>query len=185
MALEFERNTNLEEIDSDALFGISYLAHQTIAQKIIFFGCVIIATGIFVVTQFVFKIPFIVALIVEILFGTIGFLFGANQCEYLTIAQYLKLIFFKPQKYANFSSSEDIGLMKKAVELEKAEKLKQEREKNEATEEGQRRMLIMMIALIIGTIIFAGVLFGIRNYRANKPVHHTVGYVIEETKLEG
>ena len=38
---QMNRNVNLEEIDSDALFGIDALRHQTILQKIIFFGCVI------------------------------------------------------------------------------------------------------------------------------------------------
>ena len=33
---QMNRNVNLEEIDSDALFGIDALKHQTILQKIIF-----------------------------------------------------------------------------------------------------------------------------------------------------
>ena len=36
---QMERNVNLEEIDSDALFGIDALKGQSILQKIIFFTC--------------------------------------------------------------------------------------------------------------------------------------------------
>ncbi len=183
MALEFERNTNLEEIDSDALFGITYLAHQTVSQKVIFFGCVTIATVVFIGSQFLFDVPFIIALFIEILFGGIGFLFGANQCEYLSIAQYLKLIFFKPVKYAKFASSEDIGLMKEAVERERVNALKLEKEQIEATAEGQRRMLMMVIFIIIGAIIFVFVLKGIGAYKANKIEHHTVGCVMVNEEI--
>ncbi|MCR4567805.1 MAG: hypothetical protein K5769_07120 [Pseudobutyrivibrio sp.] len=184
MALEFERNTNLEEIDSDALFGITYLAHQTIGQKVIFFGCVITSTLIFIGSQFIFDVPFLAALVIEIIFGTIGFLFGANQCEYLSIAQYLKLLFFKPIKYAKFASSEDIGLMKKSIEQEKLEAERRQKEMTEATAEGQRRMLVMVIAIIVGVIVFTGIIFAIKSYRADKPTHHTISYVIDDDNLE-
>lgn len=39
---QMNRNVNLEEIDSDALFGIEALKNQTLMQKIIFFGCLIL-----------------------------------------------------------------------------------------------------------------------------------------------
>lgn len=39
---QMNRNVNLEEIDSDALFGIDALRNQSILQKIVFFGCVIV-----------------------------------------------------------------------------------------------------------------------------------------------
>ena len=38
---QMNRNVNLEEIDSDALFGIDALKNQSIFQKFIFFGAVI------------------------------------------------------------------------------------------------------------------------------------------------
>ena len=37
---QMNRNVNLEEIDSDALFGIDALKNQSILQKIVFFGSV-------------------------------------------------------------------------------------------------------------------------------------------------
>ena len=38
---QMNRNVNLEEIDSDALFGIDALKNQTFVQKVVFFGSVI------------------------------------------------------------------------------------------------------------------------------------------------
>lgn len=35
---QMNRNVNLEEIDSDALFGIEALKNQTLVQKLVFFG---------------------------------------------------------------------------------------------------------------------------------------------------
>ncbi|MCR5196578.1 MAG: hypothetical protein K6D38_09670 [Pseudobutyrivibrio sp.] len=180
MALEFERNINLEEIDSDALFGISYLEHQTIAQKVIFFGCAGVSVAMFVATNFIFEVPFVIPLILEIIIGGLGFLFGANQCEYLSIAQYLKLLFFKPIKYANYASSEDIEWMKGAVEHTKVEAAKREKEMAEATPEGQRRLLIIVVAIILGSAIIGLTLVGIGSSKENEIGHHTVEYVIEK-----
>lgn len=39
---QMERNVNLEEIDSDALFGIDALKEQSLLQKIIFFSCLLL-----------------------------------------------------------------------------------------------------------------------------------------------
>lgn len=40
--VQMERNVNLEEIDSDALFGIDALKGQSLLQKIIFFSCLLL-----------------------------------------------------------------------------------------------------------------------------------------------
>jgi len=178
MALEFERNIDLEEIDSDAPFGIIYLAHQSVAQKIIFFGSATVAAAFFVASQFVFELPFAACFVIEIILGSIGFLFGANQCEYLSIAQYLKLIFFKPIKYAKYVSSEDITLMKDAVERVNDEAAKNEKAIVEATQEGQRRMLIVVVALIIGFVILGLGLKALSSYKAGQMTHHTIGAML-------
>ena len=182
MALEFERNINLEEIDSDALFGISYLSNQTFTQKIIFFGCAIISVGAFLVTQMYLELPSIVSLLISGLIGGVGFLFGANQCEYLTIAQYLKLIFFKPVKYANFSSTEDIGLMKDALKRVSEEEAIKQKQMDEATPEGQRRMLIMVIGFASAFVIFALIIMAISAMKEDTVVHHTA-LIINNLKM--
>lgn len=51
---QMNRNVNLEEIDSDALFGIEALKNQTLVQKIVFFGCVllgVLANVLFIVIE--------------------------------------------------------------------------------------------------------------------------------------
>ena len=72
MAVQFERNINLEEIDSDALFGIQYLAHQTMAQKVILWGNVIIGVACFVVTQIIYQAPFLLSFFASLIFVGLG-----------------------------------------------------------------------------------------------------------------
>lgn len=180
MAVQFERNINLEEIDSDALFGISYLAHQTMAQKMILWGNVIVGVGCFVVTQMIYSLPFLFSFFLSFIFVGIGFLFGANQNEHMTVGEYLKLMFFKPIKYVNFRSTEDVSLMKEEADKMKVEEEREERKKAEATPEGQRKTLIFVVVFMIVFIIFAIALFGLKSYKENHMTHHTVGYIMEQ-----
>lgn len=180
MAVQFERNVNLEEIDSDALFGIQYLSHQTMSQKVILWGNVIIAAASFIVTQMIYHFPFFVSFIISTVFVGVGFLFGANQSEHLTVGGYLKLVFFKPVKYVNYMSSEDVYVMKDEAEKLKTEAERQEKLRSEVTPEGQRRSLLMVVLLIVGFMSFAFILLGLKSYKQSHMQHHTIGYVTEE-----
>ena len=127
--------------------------------------------------------PFVSTFLLSALVGCVGFLFGANQCEYLTIIEYLKLMLFKPIKYANYASTEDIGLMKNDMNQIKEDEAKKQKELAEATPEGQRRMLILVIALIVGFLVIGLVLMGIGSSNAGKITHHTVGYIVEKYSM--
>ena len=178
MAVQFERNVNLEEIDSDALFGIPYLSHQTMAQKVILWGNVIVGVGSFVVTQMIYHAPFLLSFFLSLLFVGVGFLFGANQNEHLTIGGYLKLIFFKPVKYVNFMSTEDVYVMKDEADKLKLEEEREEKKKAVATPESQRRSLIMVVVLIVLFVTLAFALIGLKSYKQSHMTHHTVGYTM-------
>ena len=180
MAVQFERNINLEETDSDALFGIEYLAHQTMAQKVIFWGCAIIGVAIFFVTQVIYGTPFLLSFFLSLVFLGIGFLFGANQNEHMTIGGYLKLVFFKPIKYANFMSTEDVTVMKNEADKLKVEEVREERKKAVATPEGQKRSLILVVVFMVVFIIFAFAILGLKSYKENHMTHHTVGYIMNQ-----
>jgi len=176
VAVQFERNVNLEEIDSDALFGIQYLSNQTLFQKVILWGNVIVGAGTFIVTQMVYNAPFLVSFFLSLVFVGTGFLFGANQNEHMTVGEYLKLMFFKPVKYVNFMSSEDMYVMKDEAEKLKAEAEVEERRKIAATPESQRRSLILIIVLMAAFLIFACTLFGLSSYKKSHMTHHIVTY---------
>ena len=180
MALQFERNVNLEEIESDALFGIEFFKHQTLLQKIIFWGCSIIAIMVFILTRLYWQLPEILSFLFVLLIGGTGFLFGANQCEYLTVAGYLKLIFFKPVKYINFKSTEDINNMKAEAEVVKEENARKQKLMAESAPEQQRRMLIMVIAIVLLTLVGYISILVYGDYRAQQNVHHTVGFILQE-----
>ena len=182
MALKLDRNVNLEEINSDALLGIDVLQHQTLKQKIILFGSVILGVGLFLGTFLIFHTPVILSIFIMLLLGGIGVLFGANQSEHMTLAGYLKLIFFKPVKFMSFKSTEDVFLMK-----EEAKKLKEEedlklKQAATATPEEQRKLLVKLVVGLLVGLLFIGTLFGIAMYKKSNTKHHTVetSYVIEQ-----
>ncbi len=176
MALQLERNVNLEEIDSDAPFGIEYLKYQSLAQKVIFWGCTIVAIGIFILTQAIYKLPFVLSFIFALVFGSIAVLFGANQNENLSIGQYLVLLFFKPIRYMKYTSTEDVSYIEKEIKKIEEEQLREAKIQNEASPEAQRRMLLMVVAMIVGVFIFLCIALGIKSYKDSHITHHTVSY---------
>lgn len=186
MALQLERNVNLEEIDADALFGIEYLSHQSFFQKILLGGCMIGAVVSFVGTQLFLQTPFIVSFFLSLLLGGVGVMFGANQSEYLSIAQYLKLIFFKPTKYVRFESTEDVLNMKKEAEKIKIEEANRRKIEATATPEEQRKMLVRIIVFIISILLFTFGAISIKTYKNSQIKHHVItGYTEITYDYEG
>ena len=73
---QMNRNVNLEEIDSDALFGIDALKNQSILQKIVFFGCLIIGVLLNVLLPLFFETPRILCVVLFLGLLLIGVAFG-------------------------------------------------------------------------------------------------------------
>lgn len=78
---QMNRNVNLEEIDSDALFGIDALKNQSIFQKFIFFGAVIAGVMLNVLLPLFFETPRIVCVLLFMVLLMIGVAFGCNYTE--------------------------------------------------------------------------------------------------------
>ena len=121
---QMNRNVNLEEIDSDALFGIDALKNQSILQKIVFFGCLIIGVLLNVLLPLFFETPRILCVVLFLGLLLIGVAFGCNYTEDMTYGKYMFYFFFKPTVPLDYKSTEDVGeIRKKALELKREEEL--------------------------------------------------------------
>ena len=128
---QMERNVNLEEIDSDALFGIDALKGQSILQKILFFACLGLGIIANVCMPMFLNTPRAVCVLIFLGLIMIGIAFGCNYTQDMTYGQYLYCYFFKPVKTLRYESTEDIvRIKKKAEELKKEEELQRRKEKN-------------------------------------------------------
>lgn len=172
---QMNRNVNLEEIDSDALFGIDALKNQTIFQKIIFFGCVLIGVVANVAMPLIWETPRLVCIFVFMFFLLIGVAFGCNYTEDMTYGKYLYYFFFKPSKDLVFKSTEDIKLVKiRAREIRKEEEMTLNRKK-QAEPEAQRKLLIKLVAFVVILAVVLLGAFAIKSGDKEKvEIHHTV-----------
>lgn len=172
---QMNRNVNLEEIDSDALFGIDALKNQTIFQKIIFFGCVLIGVAANVAMPLIWETPRLVCIFVFMFFLLIGVAFGCNYTEDMTYGKYLYYFFFKPSKDLVFKSTEDIKLVKiRAREIRKEEEMTLNRKK-QAEPEAQRKLLIKLVAFVVILAVVLIGAFAIKSGDKEKvEIHHTV-----------
>lgn len=172
---QMNRNVNLEEIDSDALFGIDALKNQTIFQKIIFFGCVLIGVVSNVAMPLIWETPRLVCIFVFMFFLLIGVAFGCNYTEDMTYGKYLYYFFFKPSKDLVFKSTEDIKLVKiRAREIRKEEEMTLNRKK-QAEPEAQRKLLIKLVAFVVILAVVLIGAFAIKSRDKEKvEIHHTV-----------
>jgi hypothetical protein len=146
---QMDRNVNLEEIDSDALFGIDALKGQTFKQKVIFFGS--LALGIL---ENIFLprlgVPGAVCVLFFLLLILFGIAFGCNYTKDLTYGKYFYCYFFKPVKSYRYKSNEDIsGIRKKAAELKREEEMVLLRKKGGS----DKKTLYKLVAFALGVVI--------------------------------
>ena len=175
---QMERNVNLEEIDSDALFGIDALKNQTIIQKIIFFGCLGIGIIANVCMPMLLGTPRTVCILMFLGLILIGIAFGCNYTEDMTYGKYLYCYFFKPTKTLSYKSTEDICLIKQASEEIKKEEDALLLKEKAADPKAQRKLLIKLLSFIgVMVVLVVGALIYVKAVR-EESYHHEV--VIEE-----
>ncbi len=175
---QMERNVNLEEIDSDALFGIDALKGQSILQKILFFTCLGLGIIANVCMPMFLNTPRAVCVLIFLGLIMIGIAFGCNYTQDMTYGQYLYCYFFKPVKILRYESTEDIvRIKKKAEELKKEEELQRRKEKN-ADPRAQKKLLIrLLVFVLVMAVAVISVIIYVRLIRPES-YHHEV--IIEE-----
>ena len=171
---QMNRNVNLEEIDSDALFGIDALKNQSIFQKIIFFGCVIGGVLVNVLLPIFYGTSTIVCVLMFLGLLLIGVAFGCNYTEDMTYGRYMYYFFFKPTKPLYYESTEDVIMFReKAKELKKEEELLL-RQKQQADPKAQKKLLIKVIAFVLVLVVVIGAMIMYRIKKDKDNIHHNV-----------
>lgn len=175
---QMERNVNLEEIDSDALFGIDALKGQSIMQKIIFFSCLGIGIVANVCMPMFLSTPRAVCIFIFLGLIMVGIAFGCNYTQDMTYGKYIYCYFFKPVKTLRYESTEDIGrIKKKAEELKREEEMLLRKEKN-ADPKAQKKLLVKLLAFVL--VLTIAVISALVYVKVGRPksYHHEV--IIEE-----
>ena len=175
---QMERNVNLEEIDSDALFGIDALKGQTFLQKIIFFGCLGAGIVANVLMPMFLNTPRAVCILLFLLLIMIGIAFGCNYTPDLTYGRYVYHYFFKPKKILKYASTEDISVIRKrAAQLRKQEEAYLKREK-EADPASQKKLLVKLI--VFAAVVLVAVITALAATKAFKTENYHHEAVLEE-----
>jgi hypothetical protein len=178
---QMNRNVNLEEIDSDALFGIDALKNQSFLQKIVFFGSVIIGVMLNVCLPIFFGTSTVVCVFIFMAFLLIGVAFGCNYTEDMTYGKYLYCFFFKPKKYLLYASTEDEEwIKKKAEEIKRAEEVKLQKQR-QANPEEQRKLLMKLIIFVVAIVVIIG---GVFIYAGSKDEDRMQHHKVEVQKGE-
>ena len=168
------RNVNLEEINTDAFMGISFLNYQSLPQKAIFIGGIVAAIAINLVGTFVFDISMNFSMFLAFIPLLIGTAFGGNYNEDLSLIQYFRLLISKPAKAYYSKPVEDLEQLHNAeMRIRKEEELrKQQQEK--LSDEAQKKLLIKMgIIAAISIIIFIALVVVLKATKKNE-LHHTI-----------
>jgi len=177
---QMNRNVNLEEIDSDALFGIDALKNQTILQKIVFFGSVIAGVLLNVLLPLYYDTPRIACILMFLGLLLVGVAFGCNYTEDMTYGKYLYCFFFKPSTSLTYISTEDVEKVReKALVLKKEEEMTLRR-KQQADPEAQRKLLIKLVLFVVVIAVAIGSVFIYKGINQDKNLHHEAGAVMEE-----
>lgn len=171
---QMNRNVNLEEIDSDALFGIDALKNQKLYQKIVFFGCLLAGVLLNVCLPLFYQTPRIVCILLFMVFLLIGVAFGCNYTEDMTYGKYMYCFFFKPSVNLTYQSTEDIGMVKKRAEEIKKEEELMLRKQQQSDPVEQRKLLMKLIIFIVVLVIGIAGVFLYASTGKEESIHHTV-----------
>ena len=177
---QMNRNVNLEEIDSDALFGIDALRNQSILQKIVFFGCVIAGVLVNVLLPLYFETPKIVCILIFLGLLLVGVAIGCNYTEDMTYGKYMFYFFFKPTTPLFYESTEDVEKIREKAEIIKREEEMMLRRQQQADPMAQRKLLMKVIIFVIVLVVSIGAVFIYSGVKENDNLHHKVEMVTEE-----
>lgn len=168
------RNVNLEEINADGFIDIPYLRHQTILQKVFFWGSVVIGIGWNVVGSFVLHLDSTVQTMLTVLILGVGVLFGCNYNEDFSLLQYFYLIFFHDKVVLRTKPMEDIDQIKVSFDRIAKEEEAQRKMEEAASPEEQKKL---MIRVIIGALIFVVIFIIVTTVLSSidtEVIHHIV-----------
>ena len=170
---QMKRNVNLEEIDSDALFGISALKNQTVFQKIIFFGSVALGVALNVFLPMYFGTPGIVCILLFLGLLLAGVAFGCNYTQDMTYGKYLYYFFFHPKETLYFVSTEDAEQVRRNARAIKSEEEMLLRRQKQADPNAQKKLLAGVLGFAVLLVLLVTVIFVYGGIRDREKIHHT------------
>ena len=171
---QMNRNVNLEEIDSDALFGLDALKNQSLVQKLVFWCCLISGMLINALLPVFFNTSRLVCFFAFMMLLLVGIAFGCNYTEEMTYGKYLYYFFFRPTQDLQYESTEDVArIREKAVELKAEEELLL-RAKEQADPKAQKKLLIKLLVFVTVFALGVGGIFIYGSIKDKNNVHHQV-----------
>ena len=171
------RNVNLEEVNTDAFMGISYLNYQSMLQKVVFIGGIVIGIAINLVGTFLLEININVTMILTLVPILSGVAFGCNFNEDLSLIKYFKLLISKPVETFYSKPAEDLEQLHQEVDRIKEEAELKQRQQEKMSDEAQRKLLIRMgVVAVVVIVVFVAVLVGIKMMQPEE-LHNTVKIV--------
>ncbi len=150
---QMERNLDLESVDSDTLFGIEALKHQSIGQKIIFYGCLL--GGILANTAMprFFHTPGVINVLTFTALLAIGITAGCNYTQDMSYGKYVFCMLFGKKKVLPYKSPEDL---RHPERRQKTVEKKQDEKSQKKMAASALLMILALIAMLSGIYIWQG-----------------------------
>ena len=174
--LSMDRNTNLEEIQNGALFGVKYLLHQTIGQKIIFYGAMVAAIVFLLWGSLSLDLnmnPYVMVVIAMIP-AAIAVLFGCNYNQDMSVFKYFVHLIKKPYDVYLYKSTEDTEYIKAEMQKTKLEDEAVIARQAGAISTNIKKQLIKLIIIVVAFFIAIVGVIVYKNATKNDGLHHTI-----------
>lgn len=169
-----KRNVNLEEIATDAFMGISFLRYQTLKQKIIFIGSLVVAAVSGLVCALILHLNSNIITFISLVPIVFGVLFGANYNEDFSVFRYLVMSFSNPVIKLVSMPFEDMDSLRKMKQQLEDEAAVKEQTKEGLTPELMRRFYIIIAISIVAFIGIIAAIILVKKYVTAPELHHTV-----------
>ncbi len=161
---QMERNLDLENVDSDTLFGLEALKHQSIGQKILFYGCLIAGILANTVMPRFLHTPGIVNVLTFTVLLAIGIAGGCNYTQDMSYGKYVICMLFEKKKMLTYKSTEDVRFL--------ARLRMRNTEKKEPEAGQQKKMVAKAILLVLALIALLTGLYLWQGKKQAEGIHH-------------
>ncbi len=165
---QMDRNLNLEELNTDTPFGIEALRWQSIGQKAVFWGSLLLGIAVNIVLPMVFHLPRILAAAIFLVLLAIGVGAGCNYAPGMTYGRYAYCCVFGKPQVLTYRSTQDPALIQAPEKQNKQEDGMEEEENREQS----RKTLAKLVIFILVVIITVAGTFAYKDIRDSQKIHH-------------
>lgn len=168
-----DRNVNLEEINTEVFMNISYLAYQTIFQKVIFVIGILLSIAIDVCGTIFLNANINICMMFGVIPLIIGIAFGCNYNEDFSLIEYIVFVITRPNKAYYKKPYEALNHLHSISQRIIQEEALLEKQRKSNFVDRKKLLIFLVLGLVVFILTIALIVIFIKSNELSG-IHHVV-----------